>query len=194
MPEWLIALEERGPAKPRGSSAVLEFEGGKHKDSVECVWQRGSEKWRAGRRRGARWVGYESRDCLGCQQHINTHLTAGGDICPSRCSVSPHFFSCPIMCCYLDLELLNSSEEKTRDCARRESCRMNAMQNWCRCLQTPQLYKFACTYESINASAALCLQLYVHVWMSHGSAQLVFWEMKRSLSLPFIWNRRWLEY
>lgn len=24
-------------------------------------------------------------------------------------------------------------------------------------------------YKSINVSAALCLQLYVHVWMSHGS-------------------------
>lgn len=34
------------------------------------------------------------------------------------------------------------------------------------------------------ASAMLCLQLYVRVWMSHDSAQLVFWEMKRSLSLP----------
>lgn len=39
-------------------------------------------------------------------------------------------------------------------------------------------------YESINVSAVLCLQLCVHVLMSHGSAQLVFWEMKKSLSLP----------
>lgn len=104
------------------------------------------------------------------------------------------FFSFPIVCRCLDLKWLNSSEERTRPCAGRESCRMNGMQNWCRCLQTPQLYKFACTYESTNVSAALCLQLWVHVWMSHGSAQLVFWEMKRSLSLPFIWYRRWLEY
>lgn len=39
-------------------------------------------------------------------------------------------------------------------------------------------------HESINVSAVLCLQLCVRVWMSHSSAQLVFWEMKRSLSLP----------
>lgn len=39
-----------------------------------------------------RWVGYERRDCWGCQQHINTHLSAGGDIWPCRHSLPPRFF------------------------------------------------------------------------------------------------------
>lgn len=51
--------------------------------------------------------------------------------------------------------------KRTRVCACRESCRTSGMQNWCRRLQTPQLYKFACMYESINASAALCLPVFV---------------------------------
>ena len=189
LPEWLIALEERGPAKPRGSSAVLEFWRGRHKDSVEREWQRGSEKWRVGSRTGREMSRIWKQGLLGvpaayqhppdCRRWYPPVLGLTSSI-PNNTQVPRFDFF--------------KGGERTRVCAHRESCRTSGMQNWCRRLQTPQLYKFACMYESINASVARCLQPRVRAWMSHGSAQLVLWEMKRSLSLPFIWYRRWLEY
>lgn len=75
----LIVSEERGSAEPRGSCAALPFHGGKHKDGVEQ--KAGRNEGLLGRQRGG-GAGYESRLCWECQRHLNTHLTAAGDICP----------------------------------------------------------------------------------------------------------------
>lgn len=121
-----------GTSKAQGQLSSSPVWGGKHKDSVEQEARR-NEGLAGG---WGRRVGYESRDCWGCQQHINTHLTAGGDL-PAQ--FLPTFFAFPIICWCLILKLVNSIEERKGVCARRESCRMSTMQNWCPCLQNSSI-------------------------------------------------------
>lgn len=171
MPQWLIALEEQGPAKPRGSSAVLQSEGGKHKDSVEALRMGETSRiWK----QGLFW----------CQQHIKTHLTAGGD---------------PPLSFYPRFHLSNNTLAPHCNIGafwrgKKESLHVMNHAGWTPCkidapaCKTPQLYKFAlCICNAVYSSTFMCGCLpTLHSWC--------FREMKRSLSLPFIWYRRWSEY
>lgn len=99
---------------------------------------------------------YEGKDCWGCQQHINTHLAAGGDL-----RFLPTFFFC-LSSDKLELQRLKNCQilpMKEKACTRRESCRTDRhaklMPPACR---SPQLYKFAlCICDALFTALHPCV-------------------------------------